>query len=272
VRKDAPATDAAGSGTTGTTGTDAGGTTGATGTAGAAGTTGAAETTGAAGTTGAAETTGGVTGGADTEAAGGESDPGMRGGMQGMRFANGFNVGIHGGANFPQNRINDFYEPGLNVGGHLGWDPIGSPLGLRLNLSWNRLNGRDIANTTINNIRYEADLANADLYSGFADAKVRLPIFGRSNLLSGLYAVGGAGVTYFRNFNQFGATTGTTGGQSVIRTFNAEDVTRFALNGGGGLSWGIGGVALFVEGRYVRVFTANQDTDYVPVTIGLSFH
>ena len=192
--------------------------------------------------------------------------------MQGMRFANGFNVGIHGGSNFPQNQINDFYEPGLNLGGHVGWQPMMSPLGLRLNVSWNRLNGRDLANQTIGGVRYEADLANADLVSGFADAKLRLPHFGRANMLSGLYAIGGGGITYFRNYSQFGATTGTPAGQNVVRTFDAQDVTRFALNGGAGLSFGIGPVALFVEGRYVRVFTAGQDTDFVPVTLGLSFH
>ena len=79
-------------------------------------------------------------------------------------------------------------------------------------------------------------------------------------------------MTYFRNYNNFAQTTGAQAQQNVVRTFNNEDATRFSLNGGGGLSWGIGNVSLFVEGRYVRVFTQGRDTDYVPVTLGLTFH
>lgn len=188
------------------------------------------------------------------------------------RFGNGFYFGVQGGANFPQNEINDFYETGYGAGAMLGWDPVSSPIGLRVNANWNRLNGADLLNRTVNGIRYEADLPDADLYSVFGDAKLRLP-FGRFlGATSGLYAVGGGGVTYFRNYNDFGAVTGTPAGNSVINAFNNEDVTKFSLNGGGGLSFGVGNVSLFVEGRYVRVFTQGRDTDYVPVTVGLTFH
>jgi hypothetical protein len=57
-----------------------------------------------------------------------------------------------------------------------------------------------------------------------------------------------------------------------VNTGNPRNVTRFALNGGAGLSWGIGAASLFVEGRYVRVFTQNRDTDFIPLSIGLTFH
>jgi hypothetical protein len=188
------------------------------------------------------------------------------------RFGNGLYFGVQGGANFPQNEINSYYETGYGAGAQIGWDPGSSPLGLRVNAMWNRLNGRDLQSTTINNVRYEADLNNADLYSVFGDAKLRLP-FGRFlGATSGLYAVGGAGVTYFRNYVDFTNTTGINPGNNVVRTFNAEDRTQFALNGGGGLSFGVGAVSLFAEGRYVRVFTQGARTDYVPVTIGITFH
>jgi hypothetical protein len=188
------------------------------------------------------------------------------------RFGNGLYFGVQGGANFPQNEINSYYETGYGAGAQIGWDPGSSPLGLRVNAMWNRLNGRDLQSTTINNVRYEADLNNADLYSVFGDAKLRLP-FGRFlGATSGLYAVGGAGVTYFRNYVDFTNTTGINPGTNVVRTFNGEDRTQFALNGGGGLSFGVGAVSLFAEGRYVRVFTQGARTDYVPVTIGITFH
>ncbi|MGZ8376348.1 MAG: hypothetical protein ACXWZS_03715 [Gemmatirosa sp.] len=204
-----------------------------------------------------------------TVASTGEVQPPM---TRTTRFGNGLYLGVQGGANFPQNEINSYYETGYGAGAQLGWDPQNSPLGLRVNAMWNRLNGKDLLNQTVNGVRYEADLPNADLYSAFADAKLRLP-FGRFlGATSGLYAVGGGGVTYFRNFNDFGATTGTPSGGSVTNTFNNEDVTRFSLNGGGGLSFGVGNVSLFVESRYVRTFTQGRDTDYVPVTLGITFH
>jgi hypothetical protein len=189
-----------------------------------------------------------------------------------MRWGNGFYVGLHGGTQFPQNEINNAYDPGYNVGGMLGWDAQNSPLGVRLNASWNRLNGRTLSNTAIGGVNFSGAVANADLYSAFADAKLRLP-FGRFlGSTSGLYAVGGAGMTYFRNFDRFSATTGTTANVSRTGTFNPEDVTRFAANLGGGVSWGLGNVSLFVDSRWVRVFTQNRNTDYVPLTVGLTFH
>lgn len=189
-----------------------------------------------------------------------------------MRWGNGFYVGLHGGTQFPQNEINNAYDPGYNAGAMLGWDAQNSPLGVRLNTSWNRLNGRTLSSTDIGGIQFTGAVPNADLYSAFADAKLRLP-FGRFlGSTSGLYAVGGAGATYFRNFDRFQAATGNTANQSRTGTFNPEDKTRFAANLGGGVSWGIGNASLFVESRWVRVFTQNRNTDYVPLTVGLTFH
>jgi hypothetical protein len=188
------------------------------------------------------------------------------------RWGNGFYVGLHGGTQFPQNEINNAYDAGYNVGGMIGWDSQNSPLGVRLNASWNRLNGRTLSSQNIGGVNFTGQVANADLYSAFADAKLRVPIFRNFSLLSGLYAVGGAGMTYFRNFDRFQAATGNTATQSRTGTFNPEDVTRFAMNFGGGVSWGIGPASLFVESRWVRVFTTNRNTDYVPLTVGLAFH
>jgi hypothetical protein len=189
------------------------------------------------------------------------------------RFGNGLYFGLQGGANFPQNEINSYYETGYGAGAQIGWDPGSSPLGLRVNGMWNRLNGKDLLNQTVNGVRYNADLPNADLYSVFGDAKLRLP-FGRFlGATSGLYAVGGGGVTYFRNYNNFTNVTGINPARnSPVNAFNTEDKTQFALNGGGGLSFGVGAVSLFVEGRYVRVFTEGARTDYIPVTLGITFH
>jgi len=185
------------------------------------------------------------------------------------RFGNGAYFGIGAGANFPQNNINAFYRPGVNANAVLGWDPAVSPIGLRLNVAYNRLQGETIATVPGGATTTETRYLNADLFSGFLDAKLRLP-FGRLfGATSGLYAVAGPGVTYFRNYQNFQATTGT----GVVTPDNAlyRNATRFAVNGGAGLDFGIGPASLFLEGRYVRTFTQGRDTDYLPVTIGLRF-
>jgi hypothetical protein len=191
------------------------------------------------------------------------------------RFGNGVYFGLAAGANFPQNNINNVYDPGFNAGAQLGWDPANGPIGLRLNVTYNQLNGRrDVLSTTPAGARIEQDLPDAKLWSAFADTKLRLP-FGRFfGATSGLYALGGVGLTQFQDYQSFQNQTGTPVGGSVVNfdPNGGRNSTRFAINGGGGLSWGLGSVSLFAEGRYVRVFTQGRDTDYVPVTIGLSFH
>ncbi len=212
-----------------------------------------------------------------TEVSTGEAMPMDRG----TRFGNGFYVGLAGQAAFPQNRLNDFYRTGYGAEGHIGWDPANSPLGLRLNLGYTQLNadtrrGATLPTGGVNSYR------DPQIYQGTLDAKLRLP-FGRLlGATSGLYAVGGGGVHYFRNYaNTLGQTTnvGTVGGNgqgstggNVTNTFNSEDKTRFGANVGGGLSFGIAGASLFAETRYVRVFTPNTDIDYLPVTLGLTFN
>lgn len=189
----------------------------------------------------------------------------------GLRFGNGFYFGLGAGANFPQNNIRTAYEPGVNGVAQLGWDPTNSPLGLRLNVGYNRLNGKELLQNAGTTTETTVSLRDADLFSAFADAKLRLP-FGRFlGATSGLYAVGGGGVTFFRNYQNFSNVTGTNPGSSVIDV-RGDNVTRFALNGGAGLDWGIGNVSLFAEGRYVRVFTQGRDTDFIPVTLGIRFH
>jgi hypothetical protein len=150
----------------------------------------------------------------------------------GTKFGNGFYVGLGGGANFPQNELNRVYDVGPSANLQLGYDPQTAPIGLRLNLGYNRLNGTTLATTGTTTL----EAASSNLYSALLDAKLRLP-FGRLfGATSGLYAVGGGGVTYFQDYQRFEAVSGTPVGGSVVtsRLANSGDATRFAANGGVG--------------------------------------
>ena len=50
-----------------------------------------------------------------------------------------------------------------------------------------------------------------------------------------------------------------------------DDESKFAVNGGAGLKFGAGAARFFVEGRFVNVFTSGSSTNFIPVTVGVSF-
>ncbi len=136
--------------------------------------------------------------------------------------------------------------------------------------------------TTSGGYNGTARVASSDvqLWSAMLDGKLRLPFASGSR--ASLYAVGGGGVHYFTNYaNSLALTnpaaeqalrasnTSTTGAYSSSSS-GYSAVTRFGLNGGAGLQWGVGNSNLFVEGRYVTVLTKDRHTDYWPVVLGIT--
>ena len=115
------------------------------------------------------------------------------------------------------------------------------------------------------------------------DATVDMP-FG-TNKTSSFYLLGGGGVHYFPKYGSAsnstttpGDTTTTTpppGGYPQVNyttttTADRSSTTRFGLNGGAGLSFGLPqGSAVFLETRYVTVFTKDQRTNYWPLVGGI---
>jgi len=187
------------------------------------------------------------------------------------RFGNGFYIGVGAKQSFPQNRLNDVYRSGFGVEVPIGWDPANSPLGVRLNLGYTRLRG-DRERFDFNQPTVAQGLKDPQVYQAVADAKLRLPFGHFLGATSGLYAVGGGGMYYFRNYQNTLMQTVGTGGTGVTNTFNPEDKTQFGANVGGGVSWGLGRASLYVESRYVRIFTPNTNSDMVPVVLGVTFH
>jgi len=193
------------------------------------------------------------------------------------RYSNGFYFGIGGGAAMPTGGIRDAYNTGYNVTVPLGWDSQTGPFGLRLDLTYDQMHARStfrssdelptaVALTTV----------NPQIWSGMADVKLRLPFSGQfAGTTTGLYVLGGVGAHYLRNYGQtFAVTNPSTNineqGTSATLGDNGS-LWRFGANAGGGLSFGFGNTSLFVESRYVRMFTSRERTNYVPIVVGLSF-
>src|SRR5918992_5665076 len=81
----------------------------------------------------------------------------------------GFYWGLGGGLTAPRQELNTTFEPGFNVTGMLGWDPIGSPFGVRLDVAYDQFSERS---------QYAGLAADPQLLSASLDGKLRFPLFG----------------------------------------------------------------------------------------------
>jgi hypothetical protein len=100
------------------------------------------------------------------------------------------------------------------------------------------------------------------------NAKFRLPFGGRSGPSSnGIYVIGGGGVHHLTEANAFTSIARATSGEGDVE----DSFTKFGVNGGAGIAFSLGTTQLFVESRYVRVFTDGRNFDYAPVVLGINF-
>jgi len=194
------------------------------------------------------------------------------------RFTNGFYIGIGAGTSMPIQTLRNAYNPGLNISVPFGWDAPLGPLGIQGTVSYNNFDARstfrDAATTGATNA---LAAVNPQIWSGLADLKLRLPFMGRflGGGTTGLYVIGGGGVHWLRNYSStFGVTNPGTNindqGQQTASVSNSGSLVRFGLNGGAGLTLGLGAAELFVESRYVRIFTSAERTSYVPILAGIT--
>ena len=171
-----------------------------------------------------------------------------------------FYFGLGGGPNIPTGTVEDVYKTGFNVTVPIGWQPVGSPFGLRLDLGYSRLNGRSAGE---NGLTSQPDDPN--IWSATANATLDLVRWGE-NRRGALYLVGGGGVFRFTDFYNFDRSD-----NDPESAFEGEPVTKGGLTGGAGLSFPIGGSSLFIESRYTTAYTEGENTKWVPVVIGLKW-
>ena len=171
-----------------------------------------------------------------------------------------FYVGLGGGPTIPTGTVNDVYKSGFGVTVPIGWQPMNSPFGLRLDLGYSRLNGRSAGE---NGLTAQPDDPN--IWSATANATLDLVRFGESRR-GALYLVGGGGVFRFTDFYNFDRSD-----NDPESAFQGEPVTKGGLTGGAGLAFPIGGSSLFVESRYTTAYTEGENTKWVPVIVGLKW-
>jgi opacity protein-like surface antigen len=158
-------------------------------------------------------------------------------------------IGISAGAAIPVGGLADFYTTGYNGTISLMFRSFGSPIGLRVDGSYNHMAIKDDAFITV---------------PGFGNAKAVAISTANANLVYNLpgtgmtpYLIGGAGI-YNSKLDVEGSN-------------DPDSNNKFGINGGIGASFPLSGFNAFIEARYHHVFTEGQATQFIPVTFGLSF-
>jgi hypothetical protein len=176
----------------------------------------------------------------------------------------GFYWGLGGGLTAPRQRLNTTFEPGFNITGMLGWDPIGSPFGVRFDVAYDQFSERS---------QWAALAADPSILSAHLNGKLRFPLYGvETGGRAELYAVGGG--SYYRHKNLIHGPSGATstnqiecgddGGLAECDEWSDD----FGWNLGGGVGFGFGPSNVFLEARWMGI---GSDRSFVPIIIGLTF-
>jgi hypothetical protein len=175
------------------------------------------------------------------------------------RLGRGFWVGVGGGATVPIGNLHDGgYDTGWNITVPIGWQSASTPWGLRLDLSYDRLNGGTLAAAPVS-----VTLSDANVWSGALDLTLQFP-FGSSG--SSFYLMGGGGI---HHFTDVGSDNGAAIIDGTALSSSADNsLTKAGVNGGLGLNFGFGRAKLFLESRFVSVFTEGKNSNYVPIILG----
>ena len=152
--------------------------------------------------------------------------------------------GIGGGVTLPLSDFDDDAELGFHGLATAEFRPASLPVGVRVDGMYHR-NG------------FAEDLGfdgNFQTISGTLNAVYTFQTAAESKFHP--YIIAGAGAYNFKaNFSDA----------------DDDSETKFGANGGAGFNFGVGGAAVFVEGRFHNIFTSGTDVSMVPITVGVKF-
>ncbi len=157
-------------------------------------------------------------------------------------------VGISGGAAIPFGDFGDFYTTGYNGTVSLMFKSVGTPLGIRIDGMYNKLNLKDDAIITIPG---SGTVESASIAAATANLVYSLPGTGISP-----YLIGGGGIYSLKVHGD---------------NFDSDAENKAGINGGIGASFPLSGFNTFIEARFHHVFTDGSATQFIPVTFGISF-
>ena len=183
-----------------------------------------------------------------------------------MRQIGGFYFGADVGAALPAGPFDEGQTGGPHFGLQVGWDPIGTPVGFRLDGTYSHFDTKS---------QFEPFANDPQIVQFGGDLKLRLPVLSPWMRRFSVYGVGGISYNIFKDLVEVREGTVIIG--------NTENVTNIAVaavdndwhdewgwNVGGGVQFGWGRTNLFVESRFMQ-FNHRVDINQVPIVIGLSW-
>jgi hypothetical protein len=173
-----------------------------------------------------------------------------------------FYYGLAGGLSQPVSAFHGGYTTGWNVTVPVGWDFVGSPVGIRADGSWDKLTGQTSSRNYISDVTVWS-------LNGDVTLRRRVETLGPSGTV---YLLAGGGVHRFVATAINGAVAGVNANGFATSFGGAE--TRWGFNGGAGASLTVGQLGMFVETRYVGVASGNVAVGaahFLPMIVGLRF-
>ena len=128
------------------------------------------------------------------------------------------------------------------------WLPRGGRLGVRVDGAYNRF-----CTSACDQVGGDLDVRYRFL-NGNLNGLLEFPFGAEANLRP--YLIAGVGIYNYR-----------LEGDDVPLGLD-ESETDFGVNGGLGLTYALGRVGVFAEGRFHNVFTSESDLQYIPIVVG----
>jgi hypothetical protein len=183
----------------------------------------------------------------------------------------GLYFGIAGGATLPYGGLRTVNSDGATGQAQLGWQPLGSIIGLRLDGEYSRYSKAEPF----------ADLGDRpSVWNANLDVKLTIPglenAFGRATRFEP-YLIGGGSYVRYQNLRM--QTDNGIVTSDISTNFDDNWHNNWGWNAGGGLGWHFGNKELFVESRLIQFNrgTAFNGVDYmsarqVPIVFGLNIY
>lgn len=186
----------------------------------------------------------------------------------------GIYVGLGAGTAVPYNQLGNLgYDSGFDLTIPVGWRRPGRTLGLRATLGYDQVHA-DVATADRTAPALLGSAPDPKIYSATADAVFTFPIgqSAREGRGLSLYALGGGGAYLFRGFGGRTVLADVLGGDEIGTS--RKNIHKWGVQAGAGMEYGLGPTALFVESRWVNVFTGGSRTgnDYlrwIPISAGV---
>jgi len=160
--------------------------------------------------------------------------------------------GILGGATFPVGDYNKAASTGFNVGAFVDFGRRLGPLGVRADVNYHGFGDQDIVETAGAGTRI--DFSNKfSMVTGTLNGVFGIPL---EDSPVRPYLTAGVGAYYIKDSPRC-VTGSTTCSTTTLRASESE--TKFGINGGAGIEFGLGGAAAFLETRFHNVFQGTPD-------------